>query len=124
MKLGTYETNFPVKRNKLQPLIKRTQFPLVLSWSCTINKVQGLSLSDSVISYELQRQTSFNQGQTYVAMSSISKLENMLLIGNYNRNDIKVKKSAKNEFERLQNECLLSPSSFPKESNDTLTIAF
>ena len=96
-----YETNFPIKRNKLQPLIKSTQFPLVLSWSCTVNKVQGLSLSDGVTSYELQRQKSFNQGQMYVAMSRISKLENVLLIGNYNRNAIKVKTSAKNEFERL-----------------------
>ena len=118
-----YETTFPIKKNKLQPSIKRTQFSLVLSWSCTIHKVQGLSLSDGVISYELQRQKSFNQGQMYVAMSRISKLENMHLIGNYNQNAIKVNKSAKKEYERLYSECLLSPLSFPKASNDTLTIA-
>ena len=57
-----YETTFPIKKNKLQPSSKITQFPLVLSWSCTVHKVQGLSLSDGVISYELQRQKSFNQG--------------------------------------------------------------
>ena len=34
-----YETNFLIKENKLQPSIKRTQFPLVLSWSCTVHKV-------------------------------------------------------------------------------------
>ena len=34
-----YETTFPIKNNKQQPSIKRTQFPLVLSWSCTINKL-------------------------------------------------------------------------------------
>ena len=28
-----YKTTFPIKKNKLQPSIKRTQFPLVLSWS-------------------------------------------------------------------------------------------
>ena len=81
-----YEKTFPIKKNKLQPSIKRTQFPLVLSWSFTVHKVQGLSLSDGVISYELQK--SFNQRQMYVAMSRISKLENMHLIGNYNRNAI------------------------------------
>ena len=34
-----YETTFPIKNNKQQPSIKRTQFPLVLSWSCTIHKL-------------------------------------------------------------------------------------
>ena len=92
-----------------------------MSSSCTAHKVQGLSLSDGVISYDLQRQKSFNQDQMYVAMSRISKLENMHLIGNYNRNAIKVNKSAKKEYERLYSECLLSPLSFPKANNDTLT---
>ena len=86
--LQKYEKTFPIKKNKLQPSIKRTQFPLVLSWSCTVHKVQGLNLSDGVIRYELQRQKTFNQGQIYVAMSRMSKLENMHLIGNYNRNAI------------------------------------
>ena len=58
----------------------------------------------------------------YVAMSRISKLENMHLIGNYNRNAIKVNKSAKKEHERLYSECLLSPLSFAKASNDTLAL--
>ena len=79
-----YEANFPIKRSKLQPSIKRTQFPLVFSWSYTVHRVQGLSLCDGVISYELQRRKSFNQGQMYVAMSRISKLEIMHLIRNYN----------------------------------------
>ena len=38
-----YGATFPVKKNKLQTSIKRTQFPLVLSWSCRAHKVQGLS---------------------------------------------------------------------------------
>ena len=58
----------------------------------------------------------------YVAMSRISKLENMHLIGNYNRSAIKVNKSAKKEYERLYSECLLSPLSFAKASNDTLAL--
>ena len=55
-------------------------------------------------------------------MSRISKLENMHLIGNYNRSAIKVNKSAKKEYERLYSECLLSPLSFAKASNDTLAL--
>ena len=59
----------------------------------------------------------------YVAVSRISKLENMHLIENFNRNAIKVNKSAKKEYERLYSECLLSPLSFPKTRNGILTIA-
>ena len=36
------EVSFPIKKNKPNPSIKRTQFPLVLSWACTVHKVQGL----------------------------------------------------------------------------------
>ena len=58
-----------------------------------------------------------------MAMSRVPKLENMHLIGNYNRDAIKVYKSTKKEYKRLYSECLLSLLSFPKASNDTLTIA-
>ena len=47
-----YEVYFPIKKNKPNPSIKRTQFPLVLSWACTAHKVQGLSLKESVISFD------------------------------------------------------------------------
>ena len=57
------------------------QFPLVLPWVYTIYKVQGLSLHCGAISFSLQRQKSFNQGQMYVALSRIRSLENIYLIG-------------------------------------------
>ena len=62
-----YEASFPIKKNKPHPSIKRTQFPLVLSWACTIHKVQGLTLKEGIVSFELQRQKNFSQGQMYVA---------------------------------------------------------
>ena len=50
------EVSFLIKKNKPNPSIKRTQFPLVLSCACTVHKVQGLSLKEGVISFDLQRQ--------------------------------------------------------------------
>ena len=37
-------------------VIKRAQFPLRLSWPCTIHKVQGLSLQEAVVSFDIERQ--------------------------------------------------------------------
>ena len=62
--------NFHIKKNKPSSgTVRRTQFPLMLSYACTVHKVQGLSLKDAVISFKLEKQRNFNAGQMYVAMS-------------------------------------------------------
>ena len=53
-----HEVSFGLKKNKLQPCIKRTPFPLALSWACTVHEVQDLSLDEGVISFDLHRQRS------------------------------------------------------------------
>ena len=60
---------FGLKKYKSQPCIKRIQFPLALSWACTVHKKQGQSLEKGVISFDLHSQKSFNPGQMYVALS-------------------------------------------------------
>ena len=97
-----HEVAFGLKKNKSQPCIKRTQFPLSLSWACTIHKVQGLSLNEGVISFYLHHQRYFNQGQMYVALSRVTSLDRMFLIGNYNKTTIKENSSAKQEYHRLR----------------------
>ena len=117
-----YEASFPIKKNKPHLSIKRTQFPLVLSWACTIHKVQGLTLKEGVVSFELQREKNFSQGQMYVALSRISKFENMHLLGKYHRNAIKMNQNAKKEYDRLHKESLLLPPLLLQTRSDAVTL--
>ena len=68
------------------PVIKRFQFPLMLSWACTVHKVQGKTFSKVVFSFDLLKQTHFKDGQTYTAMSRTTSLEGLFFTGDYNKN--------------------------------------
>ena len=48
---------FGLRKNKQQPSVKRTLFPLTLPWACTVHKVQGLSLDEGVVSFDLEKQS-------------------------------------------------------------------
>ena len=96
----------PVKREETSIYLSKykstSQFPLVLSWACTGHKVQGLSLTSAVVSFDLEKQKSFNEGQMYVALSRVTSIYNLFLIGKYNRNVFKVNESAVAECNRLR----------------------
>ena len=86
--------------------IKRIQFLLALSWTCTAHKVQGLSLSEGAVNFDLESQKSFNEGQIYVSLNRIISINKLYLIGKYNKAALKVHISAKKEYERLRTESL------------------
>ena len=104
--------NVPIKREEtsiyfnkyksISPAIKRTQFPIVLSWLCTVHKVQGLRLTSGVVSFDFEKQTSLNEGQAYVALSRVVSIYNLFLIGKYICNVFKVKVTAIAEYSRLR----------------------
>ena len=63
MPIEKFEVDIPISKGSVSPCIKRTQFPLALSWACTIHKVQGLSLNEGVVRSELKKEKYFGLGQ-------------------------------------------------------------
>ena len=87
-----------------------TEVSLMLAWGCAVPKVQGLTLEKVVISFDLVKQRSFNYGQVYVALSRVTSLDNLYLIGSFTLSVIEADPRAIHEYQRLQNERQL-PSS-------------
>ena len=85
--------------------IKRFQFPVGLSWACTVHKVQGKTFQQIVISFDLCRQKRFNVGQIYVALSRVTSLNGLYLTGTFNKNSIKADKRVINHYEHLRKNC-------------------
>ena len=122
--IETICVSIKLKTNKpSSPVIKRTQFPLMLAWACTVHKVQGLSLEQAVINFDLEKQRGFNCGQMYVALSRVTTINGMYLTGNYKANAIKADSKVTDEYERLRNNSVLQPvKSISPINNDSLTI--
>ena len=117
------EALFGLRKNKQQPSVKRTQFHLTLSWACTVHKVQGLSLTEGVVSFDLKSQKSFNQGQMYVALSRITSVNELYLIGKCNISVLKVNESAKREYERFRTESCFKSKTQHRVTESAITIS-
>ena len=90
MPIERAEANIRVRASKVSsPVINRSQFPLMLAWGCTVHKVQGLILEKVVISLDLVKQWSFNYGEIYAALSRVTSLEILYLIGSFTLSPIK-----------------------------------
>ena len=118
------EADIRIHQNRASsPVIKRMQFPLMLAWACTVHKVQGKQFKEAVISFELQNQRSFNYGQIYVALSRVTSLSGLYLIGEFNPRAIRADPKATTEYELLREEYHLQPVENLVPSESTLTIS-
>ena len=84
------------------PEVQRIQFPITLAWACTVHKVQGLTLQSVVISFNLNKQRSFNYGQAYVALSRSTSLQGLHILGQMNNKHVKADSRVHNEYYRLR----------------------
>ena len=117
------EALFGLRKKSQQPSVKKTQFSLTLSWACTVHKVQGLSLTEGVASFDLESQKSFNQGQMYVTLSRITNINELYLIGKYNKAALKVNESTKREYERLRTEICFESQTQNRVTKSAITIS-
>ena len=118
------EAKFNVSKRR-SVMITRTQFPLTLSFACTVHKVQGLTQQKIVVSFQLNKQRSFNPGQMYVALSRVTSLNGLFLIGDYSKSAFKANTESEKEYLRLKNkenllDCPVSLS--PQDNNLVVTL--
>ena len=100
--------------------INRTQYPLTLSWSTTIHKVQGQSLDDVKVSFQVAR---FTAGQAYVALSRAKSMSGLHL-SSFFPEKIKVNKLALLEMERLKSSRTLSWKTLITEHRSACNVIF
>ena len=99
------EAAIKIRGNKeCSSVIERIQCPLMLAWACTVHKVQGLSLIKVVVSFDLLKQKQYNCGQMYVALSRVTSLDGLFLIGEYKSPAIRADPRVSLEYGCMQNE--------------------
>ena len=94
----------------------------MLSWTCTVHKGQGLSLNAGVISFDLERQRSFNQGQMYVALSRVKDFENLPLVGTHNRNAFQANINVTLEYNRFWESSYFVPLNTVNKNSNCLAV--
>ena len=93
-----------------------------MTWACTVHKVQNLGLAEGVVSFDLEKENSFNQGQIYIPLSRTSSMNKVHLIGSYNKAPLKVNKSAKKKYDRLRSEDPFESQSHLAATETSITI--
>lgn len=111
------EVRFSVGRYKVAQ-VSRRQFPLTLSWACTIHKVQGQTLDKIVISCEGR----YQPGQFYVAVSRVTKLSGLFFL-NFNENCISCNNDVTKEIQRMTSERPLELQPLWTPDRSSITIA-
>lgn len=74
-----------------------------------MHKVQGLTRTQALVVFDLEKRKTFKPGQMYVALGRIKSLEGLFLTGYFQQNAIKANVEATGKYVRLNNEILFVP---------------
>ena len=73
------------------------QFPITLTWACTVHKVQGLTENEIVVCFDLHK-------QNHVALSRARSLQGLHVIGHLENKHIRANPKVHAEYDRLRQE--------------------
>ena len=103
------EVDINIKSSKTySPVIERASYLLMLAWACTMHKIQGLSLTQIVVSFQLLKQKQFYYDLIYVALSRLTRLEDLYILGPFTEDSIRANPLALVEYSRMRTESFLS----------------
>ena len=91
-----------------KPIHLQSQFPIMLTYACTIHRVQGLTLKKICVSFDLNKQKTFGNGQNYVALSRAKNMKGIFVSGKVEKSKIKADQDALDENEKLRKEASFS----------------
>lgn len=97
---GRTEASFALSKTHTST-IKRSQFPIMLAYTCIMQKVQGLTLQKIGVLFGLNKQKTFGNGRFYVALT---RVKNVNVLRKVKKSKIKVYQNALDEYERLRKE--------------------
>ena len=75
---------------------------------CIKHKVEGLNPTQTVVSFELLKQRQFNYGQICVALSKVTTLEDLYILGPFTDDLIRSNPLALGEYSRISTESISS----------------
>ena len=76
-------------------------------WTCTVHKVQGLSLSKLAVKLSIIKAMKISYGQIHVPLSRVTPLEGLYILTSFNVKSIRANPQAFEEYKRLGSECML-----------------
>ena len=87
-----------------------------------MHKVQGLSLAKIVVIFQLLKQRQFNYGQIYVALSRVTALDNLYILGPFTEDSIRANPLALVEYSMMRTESILSVEIVEDTNQESLIV--
>ena len=82
----------------------------MVAFACTVYEIQGLTLPNIVVLFNLNRQKKFSCRKFYVALNRVKSLGNLCIEGQATKEAFSVDPNVEIEYCRLKTQCCLTKS--------------